>query len=162
MSNLEELILAYRRRFHDDPPFFGLDKQDLARRIRDALSTGRPIDLGVPDDAFISPTQSTHRWQEGQVDQNQPHLKIYYVPTLEEPDIAFLVTVIAPPINRTFFVEFLPQNLPETIEPGPIIDQAKRELTSLLVDKREEDPWKYARYHATTASNSYSHIQWAR
>jgi|CXWL01.1.fsa_nt_gi hypothetical protein len=101
------------------------------------------------------------QWREGQVDQNQHHLKIYYVPTLEEPDIAFLVAVIAPPINRIFLVEFLPQNLPKSIEPGPIIDEAKGEMTFLLVDKREDDPWKYARYHCTTAGNLYSHFQWA-
>jgi hypothetical protein len=38
----------------------------------------------------------------------------------------------------------------------------KRELDFFFIEKRERDPVKYLRYHCTTASNLYSHIQWVR
>ncbi|MDP1948704.1 MAG: hypothetical protein Q8L77_14525 [Nitrospirota bacterium] len=101
------------------------------------------------------------RWHEGQVDQSQPHLKIRYVSDIEDPKTSYLVAFVSAPHDHVFTVEFLPQNLPATMDPGPIIDGAKGELNYVLIELREEDPWKYARYHCTTASNLYSHFQWA-
>ena len=101
------------------------------------------------------------RWQEGEVDHSQTHLEIYYVPDIQHEGPSFLIAVIATPQSQVFLVQLLPENLPATMEPGPIIDGVKRELNFYLVELREADPWKYAKYHCTTASNCYSHFQWA-
>ncbi len=140
----------------------GVDKDDLARRIQKALKTGQAIrteDFGVPPDAYVSPSSFT--WQEGRVDQQQTHLEIYYVLDLEHEGPSFLIAAIAPPKDQVFIVELLPENLPVEMDPGPIVDEVKQELNFFLIEKREADPWKYARYHCTTASNFYSHVQWA-
>lgn len=161
-SPLSNLLTAYRARFYDDPPLMGVDKQDLARRIEEALQTGRPIrlvDVGVPPDADVSP--SLYTWQEGRVDQTQPHLKIVYVPDIEHEGPSFVIAAILPPEQYVFRVELFPANLPVELDPVPIIDGVKRELDYYLIELREADPWKYAKYHCTSASNFYSHFQWA-
>lgn len=115
-------------------------------------STMRPMHDEVP----------SWNWQEGQVDQSQAHLKLYYVPDIEHPKKAYLVAVMSGPNDRIFAVNFMPQNLPKTFGAGPIIDGAKQEINFFIVEKGEDDPMKYLRYHCTTASNLYSHFQWVR
>lgn len=56
----EALLVAYRQRFHDDPPMFDVDREELMRRIPIALRTGRPIteeDFGLPDGAYAEPNR---------------------------------------------------------------------------------------------------------
>lgn len=100
-------------------------------------------------------------WQEGLVDQIQPHFNIYYVPDTEHEGPTFLIAVIAPPKNKVFRVQLFSEHLPATFDPGPIIEEAKKELNFLIVEKQEKDPMKYLRYHCTTTSNIYSQFQWA-
>jgi|CXWL01.1.fsa_nt_gi hypothetical protein len=101
-------------------------------------------------------------WQEGRIDPSQPSLQIYYVPDIENPETAYLVALLSmTPTDRLFTVGFLPQSLPASLAPGPIIEEVKAELNFFLIEKREQDPMKYLRYHCTTASNLYSHVQWA-
>lgn len=107
-------------------------------------------------------TDSPCRWHEGQVDRTHAHLKIRYVPDIEDPETGYLVAVVSTaPNDRSFVVEFLPQSLPATLAPGPIIDEVKREIDFFLIEKREKDPMKYLLYHCTTASNLYSQVQWS-
>lgn len=104
---------------------------------------------------------SSWSWQEGQVDQIQPHFNIYYVLDPEHEGPTFLIAVIAPPENQVFRVQLFPEHLPSIVDPGPIIEEAKKELNFFIVEKRETDPMKYLRYHCTTTSNIYSQFQWA-
>lgn len=106
-------------------------------------------------------TDSPWRWQEGPVDQHQTHLQIRYVPNLKDPEAAYLVALVSSPNDHRFTVEFVPQNVPATLNSGAILDEVKRELNFYLIEKDEADPWKYARYHCTTASNLYSQVQGA-
>ena len=38
---------------------------------------------------------------------------------------------------------------------------ASKELDFYLIQKREPDPWGYAKYHCRTGANMYSKICWA-
>ena len=105
--------------------------------------------------------RSPYTWQEGRVDQQLTHLEIYYVLDLQHEGPSFLIAAIAPPKNHVFVVELLSENLPVEMECGSIIDGLKREINFYLIEISEPDPWKYARYHCTTASNFHSHFQWA-
>ena len=100
-------------------------------------------------------------WREGQVDQNQSHFNIYYVPDTQHEGPTFLIAVISLPTKQMFLVQLFPENLHATFDPGPIIDGAKEELNFFIVEKQEKDRLKYLRYHRTTASNIYSQFQWA-
>jgi hypothetical protein len=100
-------------------------------------------------------------WQEGQVDQNQSHFNIYYVPDTQHEGPTFLIAVISPPKNQVFLVQLFQENLPATLDPGPIIDGAKEELNFFIVERQEKDTMKYLQYHCTTVSNIYSQFQWA-
>jgi hypothetical protein len=42
------LYAAYRRKFKEDPPSFGLPPGDPLKRIREALKTGKPILEEIP------------------------------------------------------------------------------------------------------------------
>lgn len=161
-SQFSNLLTAYRARFFDDPPLLGVDKQDLARRIEEALQTGQPIrleDFGMPPDADVSP--SLYTWQESRVDQTQSHLKILYVPDIEHEGPSFVIAAILPPEHYLFRVELFPATLPLEMDPVPIIDGVKREIDYYLIKPRQADPWKHAKYHCTSVSNFYSHFQWA-
>lgn len=100
-------------------------------------------------------TQS--EWKEGKVDRNAEHMKLYWG---EWGDSTRPVALVAKPCGSTFLVEFLEvPGLGENEE-----QQAKlaaiRELTFYLVEKNEQDPWKYAIYHCGTSSNFYSDVHW--
>jgi len=41
-----------------------------------------------------------------------------------------------------------------------ILNGAREQLDFYLVDKRELNPWAYARHHCTTAANIYSKFHW--
>jgi hypothetical protein len=42
-----------------------------------------------------------------------------------------------------------------------MINAARKELDFYLVDKREPNPWAYAKYHCNTAANMYSKVHWS-
>jgi len=158
-SSFSNLLTTYRAQFGDDPPLMDVDKQDLARRMEEALRTGRPIrleDFGGPPDS-----PSLYTWQEGRVDQTQSHLKILYVPDIEHEGPSFVIAAISPPEQYVFRVELFPATLPAEMDPLPIMEGVKRELDYFLIELREVDPWKYAKYHCNSTSNVYSHFQWA-
>jgi len=54
---LKEAIKAYRQKFGEGPPIFGLPEDDAIRMIEDAIENGNPIEAGaekdVDDDAII-------------------------------------------------------------------------------------------------------------
>jgi hypothetical protein len=100
-------------------------------------------------------------WHEGPVDQNESHFNIYYVPDTQHEGPTFLIAAIASPTKQIFQVQLFPENLPATLDPGPLIDGVKEELNFFIVEKQEKDMMKYLRSHCTTASNILSQFQWA-
>jgi hypothetical protein len=99
------------------------------------------------------------KWEltEGKVDLTAPHMKLFYGDWGES---SLPVALVAKPIGNWFVVEFpdapdLDQNEYERIKLA-----VTEELTFYLVEKGEPDPWKYAIYHCSTASNLYSQVHW--
>ena len=41
-----------------------------------------------------------------------------------------------------------------------MLDGARRELNFYLIELKEKDPWSYACYHCSTATNLYSKVHW--
>lgn len=104
-------------------------------------------------------TQSAWRWESGKVDRSKEHLEITYGNAdTGNPDTFLPVALIAAPIGDTFTIQFLID--PEDAKTRQIVDAVRRELDFYLVQKQEPNPWKYAQYHCSTASNVYSAVHW--
>jgi hypothetical protein len=94
------------------------------------------------------------KWKAGKVDRAAAHLKLVY------GDAELPVTLVAKPVGNLFVVEFLEAPELDQGEYGRIKLAVTKELTFYLVEKGEKDPWQYAIYHRSTASNIYSHVHW--
>lgn len=82
------------------------------------------------------------------------------MPNPEDSDEAFLVAyVVGSEQEGMLTVRLMPENLPDTVDPGPIVQRIRQEIDFFL--SREKDPMKYLRYRATTVSNLYCQLQWA-
>jgi hypothetical protein len=97
------------------------------------------------------------RWVEGDVDRTKEHFELRYGDASETEWRP--VALIGPPPNHTFPVKWLTDE--STPEGKESIRDARKELDFYLVEKREPDPWAYAKYHCGTASNIYSRIHWS-
>jgi len=121
-------------------------------------------------DAAVGSGQDTrtsqYTWQEGCFDPTAetvhiPNwLELYCVLTLEDSNESFLVAYISSPKEHIFTVQFLPENLPDTVDPWSILYRIRPELDFFLSDMGEDDPRQYLRHHCTTAANFYSQFQW--
>jgi hypothetical protein len=69
-----------------------------------------------------------------------------------------LIARVGRPIKRVFGVELI---FERTLPTSAIIDELVAEVDFLLVTVGGPDPWAYAQYHCTTASNLYSSIHWS-
>jgi hypothetical protein len=98
--------------------------------------------------------KSDWKWVEGVVDRNDDHIKITYG---EDPEP---VALFAPGPEKTFTVEFLPKLEALSQENQETLDDVREKLDFFLVELGEEDPWAYAIYHCSTASNMYSNVHW--
>lgn len=93
------------------------------------------------------------RWSEGVVDLEYEHIKLF-VGEFSDPR---LIAVLAPAGGHFFTVQFVADKI---VHAAAVAD-VTRELNFYLVEKGEENPWAYAKYHCTTASNIYSTVHWA-
>ena len=98
--------------------------------------------------------KSDWKWVEGIVDTNEDHIKIRYG---DDPEP---VALVATGPEKTFTVQFLIKQEHLSQDDQEILDHVRRDLDFLLVEIGEEDPWAYAIYHCTTASNIYSKVHW--
>lgn len=100
------------------------------------------------------------RWQNGEVDLRKEYIEISYE---DDPDSndndPVPVALIGRPENNVFPIRWLVGI--EAPENKNMVDLVKRELNFYLVEKEEPDPWAYAQYRCTTASNLYSSVHWA-
>jgi hypothetical protein len=99
-------------------------------------------------------------WQEGGVDLQKEYIELVYE---DDPDSnsndAVPIALIGRPENNVFTVRWLVgTGVPENLH---MINLVKRELDFYLVEKEEPDPWAYAQYRCTTASNLYSSVHWS-
>ena len=109
-------------------------------------------------------TSSGWRWEEGSVDKTLEHLEIAYGDINVTTDYKKWVPValVSAPNGKIFSVQFLIEaNGPEK---QTVVDAVRKELDFYLVElsaKGRPDPWNYAQYHCTTASNAYSMVHWS-
>ena len=93
------------------------------------------------------------RWSEGEVDLENEHIKLF-VGEFSDPR---LIAVLAPAGERSFTVQFFVDKIAQTSS----VADVTQELNFYLLEKGEQNPWAYAKYHYATASNIYSTVHWA-
>ncbi len=80
------------------------------------------------------------RWMPGLVNREREHFQL----TVGHPTV--LTALVGWGVNG-YVVQFVDGLAPT------ILDAVRRELNFYLVELKEADPWLYAKYHTTTASN---------
>jgi hypothetical protein len=96
-------------------------------------------------------------WQEGIVNTACEHVKLYYG---EWGDICDTAALVAPNRDDCFTVQFLLKAESGDLNASDILEAIRAELNFFLVEKGENDPWKYVKYHCTTAAEMYSKVHW--
>ncbi|MCX5998845.1 MAG: hypothetical protein NTU41_04445 [Chloroflexi bacterium] len=93
---------------------------------------------------------------------NQEHIKLVYDKDPHRWDASNRVPValVAPDQSGDFAVEFMLADDASDEQVSQMVEAVKAELKCYLLDKREEDPWAYARYHCSTSANLYSNVHW--
>jgi hypothetical protein len=71
-------------------------------------------------------------WKEGQ--PSEVWLELHYEPDPRDPEISFVVAYLSPPTGTVLTVQLEPGNLPDSIDPRPVMDWVRQELDSLLSD----------------------------
>ncbi len=100
------------------------------------------------------------RWEERPVDKAQDHFEILYGDVnTQEVEKWVLVALVSTPVGTTFSVMFFIE--PNDAESSKMVDAVRKELDFYLVEKGEPNPWNYAKYHSSSASNVYSNVHWA-
>jgi hypothetical protein len=129
-------------RFEAFPPSFTLAPFPENDAIAQALNNRRPVYL----------------WKEGVVDLTKEHIQLFYG---EYDEKALPVARVAPGTDRTFHVQFLDLPNLKGVERSEIMAEVRKELDFYLAELEKSDPWEYAKYHCTTASNVYGSVHWA-
>jgi len=70
-------------------------------------------------------------WQEGQLlDRTKIWLELHYEPDPRNPNNSFAVAYLSQPTGSLFTVQLEAANLPDSIQPGPVMDWVRQELDS--------------------------------
>lgn len=101
---------------------------------------------------------NNYRLVEGIVDSNKEHIKICYSEQLKPYANTPPVALVAKGTDNSFVVQFLLS--PDNKNATEILNKVRSEIKFFLIEKGEENPWAYARYHCSTASNVYSSVHW--
>jgi hypothetical protein len=94
-------------------------------------------------------------WKDGEVDLQKEYIELGYE---ADPD-TIPIALIGGRENNAFPVQWLVDT--KAHKNKRMINLVKRELNFYLVEKEEPDPWAYAKYRCTTASNLYSNVHWS-
>ena len=99
------------------------------------------------------------RWREGRVDRMREHFELRYESTVKFAcdwndwiPVAVIGASKAYIVNVQFLVE------PDDPKNLAAVSDARKEIQFYLIDKKEPDPWGYARCHCGTFSNVYSKV----
>ncbi len=99
------------------------------------------------------------RWQDGIVDRTEEHMELSYGDAgVHKPEEFVLVALLSAPSKNVFTVQFLIKEGDEKTK--TIVQDVKQELNLYLIELQETNPWAYAKYHCSTASNIYSKVHW--
>ena len=99
---------------------------------------------------------------EGPVSPDGEHMSLSYgsfnAPGRDEPPFPEVARV-SPPQDGVIMLELLIDD--STTHDKEIITAVRSHVHWLFVEKREPNPWAYARYHCTTSANIYSRVHWS-
>jgi hypothetical protein len=87
-------------------------------------------------------------WEKGKINKEREYIELLW------REDKTLICLLQPSRNNYFIVEFndrLNSNY---------VNAAEEALDYYLIELNEPYPWKYAKYHCSTASNIYSKITW--
>jgi hypothetical protein len=113
-----------------------------------------------PGNRAEMPARRVWSWREGPVDRAGDHFELRFGSVHAGGwDDWLPVALVGPPVEGVFAVQFLVSHAEE--RNASVLGEVRRELDYYLVNKREPDPWKYARYHGSTAANMYSKVHWS-
>jgi hypothetical protein len=99
-------------------------------------------------------------WQESIVDVEGEHIELRYGDAAKSTYEQWLpIALVGTPTNHVFPVLWLISASNPSHK--QMIDAAKKELDFYLVEKREANPWAYAKYHCNTGANMYSSVHWS-
>jgi hypothetical protein len=84
-------------------------------------------------------------WVEALVDKKTEHLELTY------KDNSDPVALIGKGNGINFIVQFLINK--EQPENKEILRAVSRDIDYYLIEKREDNPWNYAKYHCTSGAN---------
>lgn len=98
-------------------------------------------------------------WTQGRVDPAAEHMVLSYG-EIDKGEPLLAVARVAPPLDHMFTVQFLLDALPCDDTLVRAIIAVCRSLDFYLTGKGERDPWAYAQYHCSSASNIYSEVHW--
>ena len=97
-------------------------------------------------------------WQEREIDLAQEHFELSYGSIKSDPGQWVTVARVGPPKKGVFGVQFMLDRADPAYD--RVINAVVEEVEFYLVNKGEPDPWAYAQYHCSTASNLYSSVHW--
>ena len=99
-------------------------------------------------------------WQEGEVDSAEEHIELRTgnAQSSGYDDWAPVARLRRVTVD-TYVVQWLLDA--DTPDREVMIAGVRRELDFYLIELDKVDPWMYAIYHCTTASNMYSSVQWS-
>ncbi len=104
-------------------------------------------------------SRTSWQWREEPVDRQQAHFEVRYGSAIEAGWDEWLpVALIGPPVDAVFPVELIVD--PAAPESAAATRETLADLAFYLVDKRESDPWRYARHHCETSANLYGSVHW--
>jgi hypothetical protein len=104
--------------------------------------------------------KSTWRLQDGVIDLQKEYIEIRYGDVSDSSAEDWIpVALVGRPENNVFPVQWLVGT--DNPDYKSMKDDVRRELNYYLVELGEPDPWAYAQYHCTTASNLYSSVHWS-
>ncbi len=99
---------------------------------------------------------TTSRWFEGVVDIEHEHIKLF-VGSVGTWSDNRLIAMLAPAGEQSFTVQFIA----DKIAHAAAVAEVTQSLNYYLIELGEKNPWAYAKYHCTTASNMYDTVHWA-
>ncbi len=115
----------------------------------------RTSELGGPSDpGGESQDDGMWSWTEKPVDRDGPHF------ILGDDEHDFPLARVGPPVGHEFAVEFLIPRVNDAGEMPPVVAKLVDQTDFYLVEKREPDPWAYAKHHTGTTANAVSEIHW--
>ena len=76
----------------------------------------------------------------------------------QDPKDFLHVALLSAPSDNVFTVQFLIQET--DAQSKAVLEAVREELDYYLIGLQERNPWGYAQYHCTTASNWYSKVHW--